>query len=209
MMSVYLSHHGFHTISALDGEEALNILESNMPDLTICDVMMPRMDGYQLTQDLRSAYPEMPVLIVTAKDSIDDKRTGFLAGADDYMVKPIDLDELKMRVAALLRRSRIATERIIRLGDTEICYDSLTVSRHQIKLQLTKKEFLLLFKLLSYPDRIFTRRQLMDDIWGMDAQSDERTVDVHVKRLREKCVGFPEFRIVTIRGLGYKAEKSS
>lgn len=207
MMAVFLRMNGYQVLSAFDGEQALSALETSIPDLVICDIMMPNMDGYELTRELRAAYPLLPVLMVTAKDSIDDKREGFLAGTDDYMVKPIDLDELNMRVTALLRRSRIATDRKILAGETVLDYDSLTVTRGDYTLQLTKKEFFLLFKLLSYPTQIFTRRQLMDEIWGMDAESDERTVDVHIKRLREKCDCFPEFRIVTVRGLGYKAEK--
>ncbi len=207
MMSVYLRMNGYNVLAAFDGEDALTVLESAMPDLVICDIMMPNMDGYELTRELREAYKELPVLMVTAKDAIDDKREGYLAGTDDYMVKPIDLDELNMRVTALLRRSRIASERKIIIGETVLDYDSLMVTRNDMALQLTKKEFFLLFKLLSYPTQIFTRRQLMDEIWGMDAESDERTVDVHIKRLREKCECFPEFRIVTVRGLGYKAEK--
>lgn len=207
MMAVFLRMNGYQVISAMDGVEALDKLELTLPDLVICDIMMPHMDGYELTQELRSAYPELPVLMVTAKEGIEDKRQGFKAGTDDYMVKPIDLDELKMRVTALLRRSKIATDRKIMIGDTVLDYDSLTVARNDVTLQLTKKEFFLLFKLLSYPTQIFTRRQLMDEIWGLDAESDERTVDVHIKRLREKCECFPEFRIMTVRGLGYKAEK--
>jgi len=207
MMAVYLRMKGYNVITAFDGEEALSALESTLPDLVISDIMMPNMNGFELTRELRDWYKELPVLIVTAKDTIEDKRAGFLAGTDDYMVKPIDLDELHMRVTALLRRSRIASDRKIVIGDTVLNYDSLTVTRGDHTLQLTKKEFFLLFKLLSYPTQIFTRRQLMDEIWGMDAESDERTVDVHIKRLREKCECFPEFRIVTVRGLGYKAEK--
>jgi Response regulators consisting of a CheY-like receiver domain and a winged-helix DNA-binding domain len=207
MMAAYLRMNGYNVIPAFDGEEALLALESTLPDLVISDIMMPNMDGYELTRELRDWYKELPVLMVTAKDSIEDKRAGFLAGTDDYMVKPIDLDELNMRVTALLRRSRIASDRKIVIGDTVLDYDSLMVTRLDNALQLTKKEFFLLFKLLSYPTQIFTRRQLMDEIWGMDAESDERTVDVHIKRLREKCECFPEFRILTVRGLGYKAEK--
>ncbi len=207
LMTVFLRRNGYEILQAQDGEEALKVLESSMPDLVICDIMMPRMDGYALTKDLRQAYPNMPILMVTARETIEDKRMGYRAGTDDYMVKPIDLDELLMRITALLRRSRIATDREIRMGETVLHYDALTVTRGDITLSLTKKEFLLLFKLLSYPGQTFTRSQLMDEIWGMDAQSDERTVDVHVKRLREKCEAFPEFRIVTVRGLGYRAEK--
>lgn len=207
LMSVFLIRSGFEVMRAQDGEEALSVMESAMPDLVICDIMMPKMDGFSLTRDLRRAYPELPILMVTAREALEDKRTAFSVGTDDYMVKPIELDELLLRVNALLRRSRIATERELRLGDTILNYDALTVSRGDVTLSLTKKEFLLLFKLLSYPGRTFTRSQLMDELWGMDAQSDERTVDVHVKRLREKCAEFPEFNIVTVRGLGYRADK--
>ncbi len=207
LMSVFLRRNGFEVMRAQDGEEALSVMESAMPDLIICDIMMPRMDGFALTRDLRQAYPELPILMVTAKEAIDDKRKAYSLGTDDYMVKPIELDELLLRVNALLRRSRIATERELRVGETVLNYDALTVSRRDVTLSLTKKEFLLLFKLMSYPGRTFTRSQLMDELWGMDAQSDERTVDVHIKRLREKCGDFPEFRIVTVRGLGYRADK--
>lgn len=207
LMAVFLRRNGFEVLKAQDGEEALAVMESAMPDLLICDIMMPRMDGFSLTQDLRQAYPTLPILMVTARETLSDKRTAFSLGADDYMVKPIELDELLLRVNALLRRSRIATDREIVLGETVLSYDAMTVSRGDVALALTKKEFLLLFKLLSYPGRTFTRSQLMDELWGMDAVSDERTVDVHIKRLREKCEDFPEFRIVTVRGLGYRAEK--
>jgi len=207
MMTAFLRMNGYNVLTAGDGEEALDVMESAMPDLVICDIMMPRMDGYQLTRELREAYPLLPILMVTAKETIEDKRRGYLVGTDDYMVKPIDLDELAMRVTALLRRARINTDRRITMGEVTLDYDALTVTRPGLTLQLTKKEFYLLFKLLSYPQQIFTRRQLMDEIWGMDAESDERTVDVHIKRLREKCEPFPEFRILTVRGLGYKAEK--
>ncbi|MBQ8536332.1 MAG: response regulator transcription factor [Clostridia bacterium] len=207
MMTAFLRMNGYNVLTAGDGEEALDVMETAMPDLVICDIMMPRMDGYQLTQELREAFPQLPILMVTAKETIEDKRRGYLVGTDDYMVKPIDLDELAMRVTALLRRARINTDRRIVIGEVVLDYDALTVTRPGLTLQLTKKEFYLLFKLLSYPQQIFTRRQLMDEIWGMDAESDERTVDVHIKRLREKCEPFPEFRILTVRGLGYKAEK--
>ena len=207
LMSVFLRRNGFEVMRAQDGEEALSLLESTMPDLIVCDIMMPRMDGFALTGDLRQAYPELPILMVTAREALEDKRKAFSVGTDDYMVKPIELDELLLRINALLRRSRIATERELRVGETVLNYDALTVSRRDVTLSLTKKEFLLLFKLLSYPGRTFTRSQLMDELWGMDAQSDERTVDVHIKRLREKCGGFPEFRIITVRGLGYRVEK--
>ena len=207
MMSAFLSMNGYRTQTAGNGEEALAVMERVLPDLVIADVMMPVMDGWQLTEEIRHAWPMMPVILVTARDSIEDKRTGFAAGADDYLTKPLDLDELLLHVNAVLRRSQAMTSHRLTVGQTVLDYDSLTVTRGETSITLPKKEFYLLFKLLSSPKQIFTRRQLMDEIWGMDAQSDERTVDVHIKRLREKCEIFPDFALVTVRGLGYKAEK--
>lgn len=207
MMSAFLSMNGYRTQTAGNGEEALTVMERVLPDLVIADVMMPVMDGWQLTEEIRHAWPMMPVILVTALDSIEDKRTGFAAGADDYLTKPLDLDELLLHVNAVLRRSQAMTSHRLTVGQTVLDYDSLTVTRGETSITLPKKEFYLLFKLLSSPKQIFTRRQLMDEIWGMDAQSDERTVDVHIKRLREKCEIFPDFALVTVRGLGYKAEK--
>ena len=208
MMCAFLGLNGYQTIPAANGEEALDAIERVMPDLVIADVMMPGMDGWELTQELRDAYPLLPIMLVTARDSLEDKRTGFTAGADDYLTKPVDLDELLLHVQALLRRSRAMTSHRLTIGDTVLDYDSLTVRRGDTLLTLPKKEFFLLFKLLSSPMQIFTRRQLMDEIWGMDSDSDERTVDVHIKRLREKCEAFPDFSLVTVRGLGYKAVKN-
>lgn len=207
MMCAFLGLNGYQAIPASNGEEALSQIDRTMPDLVIADVMMPVMDGWELTQELRRAYPLLPIMLVTARTTLEDKRTGFACGADDYLTKPVDLDELLLHVGALLRRSQAMTSHKLTVGETLLDYDSLTVSRGDLSITLPKKEFYLLFKLLSSPRQIFTRRQLMDEIWGMDAQSDERTVDVHIKRLREKCEVFPDFDIVTVRGLGYKAEK--
>ena len=209
MMCAFLGLNGYQTIPAANGEEALDAIERIMPDLVIADVMMPVMDGWELTEQLRGAYPLLPIMLVTARDSLEDKRTGFTAGADDYLTKPVDLDELLLHVQALLRRSRAMTSHRLTIGDTTLDYDSLTVRRGDLLLTLPKKEFFLLFKLLSSPMQIFTRRQLMDEIWGMDSDSDERTVDVHIKRLREKCEAFPDFSLMTVRGLGYKAVKNN
>lgn len=209
LMTAYLHMNGYQVLQASNGEEALAQMDKVQPDLVIADLMMPVMDGYTLTEQLRQSYPLLPVLIVTARETIEDKRRGFSLGADDYMVKPVDLDELLLRVGALLRRAQSVTSHQLTVGKTVLDYDTLTITREQIELQLPKKEFYLLYKLLSYPKQIFTRRQLMDEIWGMDAESDERTVDVHIRRLREKCEVFPDFTIVTVRGLGYKAEKKA
>ena len=207
MMCAFLGMNGYQTIAAANGEKAMEAIERILPDLVIADVMMPVMDGWELTRELRGAYPMLPIMLVTARDTIEDKRAGFTSGADDYMTKPVDLDELLLHVKALLRRSQVMTSHRLTVGETTLDYNALTVVRGDTVLTLPKKEFYLLFKLLSSPMQIFTRRQLMDEIWGMDAQSDERTVDVHIKRLREKCEIFPDFAIVTVRGLGYKAER--
>ena len=207
LMQACLEQEGYDVVVAEDGEQALEKLENSHVDLFICDIMMPRMDGYELTRVLREADYTQPVLFVTAKESFEDKRVGFGVGADDYMVKPVDMNEMLLRVSALLRRAQIANEHRLTVGQCVLDDQTLELTRGDVVIQLPPKEFYLLFKLLSYPKKIFTRQQLMDEIWGMDAQTDERTVDVHIKRLREKCEGFGDFKIVTIRGLGYKAEK--
>ncbi|HHT95051.1 MAG TPA: response regulator transcription factor [Clostridia bacterium] len=209
LIGTVLKQNGFNVLCANDGEQALEVLDSTKADLIICDIMMPNMDGYELTESLRWSNYNMPILMITAKETLEDKRKGFLSGADDYMVKPINTDEMLLRVNALLRRSKIATEHRIEVGDVIIDYDTLSVQKDTERIVLPKKEFLLLFKLMSYPKKIFTRQQLMDDIWGLDSETDERTVDVHIKRLREKLVNIDEFEIVTVRGLGYKAEKKN
>jgi len=206
MMKVYLEQNNYEALTAYDGIEALEVLDNNYVDLIICDIMMPRMDGIELTKSLRDSHYTLPILLVTAKGTMADKRLGFQAGTDDYMVKPIDLDEMLLRVEAILRRSNIINVNTIEIGKVRLIADQLTIVYSGQTLELPLKEFNLLFKLLSYPKQIFTRMQLMEDIWGMEAQSDERTVDVHIKRLREKLSHIKEFEIVTVRGLGYKAE---
>lgn len=208
LMTAFLEGDGYKVFQANDGNEALDIMDVSHIDLIISDIMMPNMDGYELTRELRQANYDLPILMVTAKDSFDDKKKGFMYGTDDYMVKPVDMNEMLLRVNALLRRAKIANEHKLEIGGITLDYDALTVQLPEgDSLVLPKKEFYLLFKLLSYPRQIFTRQQLMDEIWGLDNDADERTVDVHIKRLRDKFDGRPEFKIVTIRGLGYKAEK--
>ncbi|MFP4066556.1 MAG: response regulator transcription factor [Spirochaetaceae bacterium] len=207
LMSAILRRNGYKVVAAEDGETALEQLYSEHVDLLICDIMMPNMSGYQLTKEVRKRNPNLPILMVTARETLDDKKKGFRVGTDDYMVKPIDMDEMILRVSALLRRSRINTEHRLQIGEVTVDYDTLTVSREGTSLTLPNKEFFLLFKLLSYPRQIFTRQQLMDEIWGPEHDSDERTVDVHVRRLREKLGEYPEFNIETVRGLGYRAER--
>lgn len=209
LMAAVLKQNGYDVLVARDGVEAMEVMETSHIDLIISDIMMPNMDGYTLTETLRKTNNNIPILMVTVKEAFEDKRKGFLAGTDDYLVKPLDMDEMILRVAALLRRSRIINERRLTFGEVELDIDTLTVNKGGMSVLLPKKEFYLLFKLLSYPKKIFTRRQLMDEIWGMDAETDERTIDVHVKRLREKFSNFTEFEIITIRGLGYKAERKT
>jgi DNA-binding response OmpR family regulator len=209
LIGTVLKQNGFNVFSANDGEQALEILESTKADLIICDIMMPNMDGYELTSSLRDAGYNMPILMITAKDTMEDKRKGFISGTDDYMVKPINIDEMLLRINALLRRSKISTEHRLEVGDVVLDYDTLSVQSANETIILPKKEFMLLFKLMSYPKKIFTRQQLMDEIWGLDTETDERTVDVHIKRLREKLSDIKEFEILTVRGLGYKAEKKN
>ena len=207
LMEAVLRQHGYEPIPARDGIEALEVLDRKHVDLIVLDIMMPRMDGYEFTETLRSSGCELPILMVTAREKPADKHKGFLIGTDDYMTKPVDEEEMVLRIAALLRRSRIVNEHRLTVGDTVLDYDALSVTVPEGTLELPRKEFLLLFKLLSYPNKIFTRRQLMDEIWDMDSESDERTVDVHINRLRDHFRGNPDFEIVTVRGLGYKAVK--
>lgn len=204
-----LEENGYIAITAKDGVEALDIMDRKHVDLIIADIMMPRMDGYELTRQLRKAGGNTPILMVTAKETPSDKKKGFITGTDDYMVKPVDEEEMLLRIAALLRRSRIANEHRITVGGTVFDYDTLTVTSPDTKTELPPKEFMLIYKLLSYSGKIFTRRQLMDEIWDLDSDSDERTVDVHVNRLRERFKNNSDFEIVTVRGLGYKAVKRS
>lgn len=207
LMEDVLLDERYTPLLAANGQEALDILEHQHIDLMITDIMMPGMDGYTLTEQLRDAGYDFPILMATAKETIKDKRKGFIVGTDDYMVKPIDEEELILRVKALLRRAKIVNERKVIVGKVTLNYDSLTVSRESERITLPQKEFILLYKLLSYPDTIFTRMQLMDEIWGFDSQTDEHTVSVHIGRLRERFDTWPEFEIVTVRGLGYKAVK--
>ena len=202
-----LEDGGYHVLTAADGREAMEILDREYVDLVVLDVMMPRMDGYEFTRTLREGNNALPVLMVSAKQLPQDKKMGFLAGTDDYMTKPIDPEEMLLRIRALLRRARIASERKITVGDVVLDYDSLTVGRGEEVQVLPQKEFLLLYKLLSDPGKIFTRIQLMDEIWGADSETGWETVTVHVGRLRRRFEGWEEFEIVSVRGLGYKAVK--
>ena len=206
--TVLSSDSGYHAIPASDGLDALEMMDQNYIDLIVADIMMPNMDGYELTRTLREADCDLPILMITAKDQFDDIRLGFRSGTDDYMIKPINVKELVLRVEALLRRAKIASEKKIVAGSTVLNYDALTVTIHGKETTLPQKEFYLLYKLLSYPGKIFTRIQLMDEIWGMESESDDNTINVHINRLRKRFEAYPEFTIETIRGLGYKAVKN-
>jgi DNA-binding response OmpR family regulator len=192
-------------LTAVNGEDALAVLDTNHVDLILLDIMMPGMDGYAFTDELRSGGNMVPILMVTAKQLPADKKKGFLVGTDDYMTKPVDTEEMLLRIKALLRRSRIISERKLTIGKVELDYDALTVIRGDDHQTLPQKEFYLLYKLLSYPDKIFTRIQLMDEIWGMESESGDTTVNVHINRLRRRFECYPEFDLVSVRGLGYKA----
>ena len=208
LMADVLKFEHYNSILAHNGEEALEVLEKHRIDMIITDIMMPGMDGYTLTEQLRDAGYDMPILMVTAKDTAKDKRKGFLVGTDDYMVKPVDTEEMILRVKALLRRAKIVNERKITIGKVMINYDTFTITRESERVMLPQKEFMLLYKLLSYPDTVFTTIQLMDEIWGMDSESDTHTVRVHIGRLRDRFHGWSEFTIETVRGIGYRAVKN-
>ncbi len=196
---------GYEPITASNGLEALDVMERKHIDLMILDVMMPGMDGFELLRQLRGNGFDLPVLMLTAKQTLLDIKQGLRLGADDYMTKPADEEEMLLRIAALLRRAQAITERKLTVGDTVLTYDNYSVERGGESAELPKKEFLLLYKLLSNPNKTFTRRQLMDEIWALDSDSAEHTVVVHVNWLRERFRTNPDFEIITVRGLGYKA----
>ena len=206
-LKAVLENDGYTVTSAENGMDALEVMDKEHIDLVVLDVMMPKMDGYELTKTLRQSQNNLPILMISAKQLPKDKHMGFLAGTDDYITKPIDDEEMLYRIKALLRRAKIANEHKIFIGNVVLDYDSLTVSRGEEIVELPQKEFLLLFKLLSYPGKIFTRIQLMDEIWGAESETGWETVTVHIGRLRKRFEGWSEFEIEAVRGLGYKAVK--
>ena len=207
LFKAVLENAGYTVFTASNGEDALLMMEKEHIDLVVLDIMMPKMDGYEFTRVLREADNSLPILMVSAKQLPADKHQGFLVGTDDYITKPIDDEEMLLRIKALLRRAKIANERRIVVGDVILDYDSLTVTKNGEVQELPQKEFLLLYKLLSYPGKIFTRIQLMDEIWGANSGTGWETVTVHVARLRKRFENFEEFEIESVRGLGYKAVK--
>lgn len=204
-----LVKNGYSVRTASNGAEALDLVGAEYIDLIISDIMMPVMDGYAMVSSLREAGYQMPVMMITAKDAFDDMKLGFLSGSDDYMVKPINVNEMVLRVGALLRRAEMMNERRQTFGSTELDCDSLTVTTNGESVTLPQKEFMLLYKMASFPGKIFTRQQLMDDIWGYDTETDRHTVDVHIGRLRDRFRDNPDFQITTIRGVGYKVTKTT
>ncbi len=205
MVCTKLRQEQFQVYSAQNGEEALSLIDENYIDLIITDVMMPHMDGLSLVKALRQSFYELPILIMTARGELKDMEEGFKVGTDDYLIKPIQLKELVLRVNALLRRAKMAHEKQLVIGQVKIDYDAFTVTIDGVRHEMPKKEFYLLYKLLASPNKVFTRLQLLDEIWGMDTEVDERSVDAHIKKLRRKFSNLKEFDIITVRGLGYKA----
>ncbi|MBQ7406360.1 MAG: response regulator transcription factor [Clostridia bacterium] len=202
-----LTLEGYEVFTAENGEEALAVYDKEYIDLVIVDIMMPKMDGYAFTRALRETNKELLVLMISARQLPEDRKQGFIAGIDDYMSKPIDPEELVLRLRALLHRARLAESRRITVGEVTVDYDSFTVTGHGQTVELPQKEFLLLYKLLSHPGKIFTKIQLMDEIWGLDCETGWETVTVHIGRLRKRFEGWDEFAIENVRGLGYKAVK--
>ena len=202
-----LTKNGYAVTGVSNGEEAMDAIDAGYYDLIISDIMMPKMDGYALVRALRESGLTIPVMMITAKDAFDDMRMGSISGSDDYMVKPVNVNEMVLRVGALLRRAQLANERRQVIGNTVLECDSLSVHTGKETMTLPQKEFMLLYKMVSFPGRIFTRQQLMDDIWGYSSETDTHTVDVHIGRLRERFRDNPDFKIVTMRGVGYKVVK--
>ena len=206
LFETILKREGYSVFTAVDGLNAMEVLENQFINLIILDIMMPNIDGYEFVKELRESNCTIPILMATAKHLPEDKKRGFIVGTDDYMTKPIDTEEMLLRIKALLRRSQIVNSKKLSIGKVILDYDNLTVTRGNDKQALPQKEFYLLYKLLSYPNKIFTRIQLMDEIWGMETESSDTTVNVHINRLRKRFDSYPEFQIISVRCLGYKAE---
>lgn len=209
LIAKVLTKNGYQVFQCYNANDAYDVLFKNYIDLIITDIMMPGIDGYEFTAALRKEKIDIPVLMITAKEEFKDKVQGFSVGADDYLVKPINLDELVLRVGAILRRAKINNDRKVSIGTTVLNYDTFTVTTGDEVIELPQKEFNILFKLFSYPNQIFTRTKLMNEFWGMLSESDERTIDVHINRLRDKFKDNPNFEIITVRGLGYKVVKKN
>ena len=209
LIQALLEAENYTVTTAENGIEALNVFEKEHIDLAVVDIMMPKMDGYEFTKLLRDQNNNLPILMVSAKQEADDRHKGFKMGTDDYITKPIDVEEMLLRIKALLRRAKIASEHQITFDNIVIDYDSMTVKKDDEIQQLPQKEFLLLYKLLSYPGKIFTRIQLMEEIWGIDSETGWESLTVHINRLRKRFEGWDAFKIEAVRGLGYKAVKKN
>ena len=209
LIAKVLTKNGYQVFQCYNANDAYEVLFKNYLDLIITDIMMPGVDGYEFTAGLRKEKIDIPVLMITAKEEFKDKVQGFSVGADDYLVKPINLDELVLRVGAILRRAKINNDRKVSIGTTVLDYDTFTVTTDEEIIEPPQKEFNILFKLFSYPNQIFTRTKLMNEFWGMLSESDERTIDVHINRLRDKFKDNPNFEIITVRGLGYKVVRKN
>ncbi len=207
LMQAVLAAEGYFVLTAENGEDALQVMEREHVDLAVLDLMMPKMDGFAFTRALRETQNALPILMVSAKQASASRKEGFIAGIDDYMTKPVDEEEMLLRIKALLRRARIVSQRRLEIGEVSLDFDSRTVTRAGETVTLPHKEFLLLYQLLSYPGRVFTRIQIMDEIWGIQSETGWETITVHINRLRRRFAAYPEFEIVSVRGLGYKAVK--
>jgi len=201
----YLNDSGFNAKGCLRADEAYEMMYNNLYDLIISDIMMPGADGFEFAENVRRVNKRIPILFMSARDDLPAKQRGFRLGIDDYMVKPLDLDELLLRVRALLRRANIEADRKIKAGDLVLDADAMSAAVNDKEIPVTAREFNILFKLLSYPNKAFTRSQLMDEFWGIDSETTLRAVDVYVTKLRDKFSASSGFKIVTVRGLGYKA----
>lgn len=207
MFQRFLTRNGFSVTAVTNGKEALDVLSKDFFDLIVSDIMMPVMDGYELVHSLRDSGDNTPVLMITAKNEYEDMRLGFLSGTDDYMVKPVNVNEMLLRINALLRRAQMANDKSQTIGNTTLEFETFTVITGGEQIILPQKEFMLLYKMVSYPGKLFTRQQLMDDIWGYNTDSDVHTLDVHIGSLRNKFRDNPDFEIVTMRGVGFKVVK--
>jgi len=201
----FLNHSGYEATGCLSADEAYDAMYNTMFDLIVSDIMMPGIDGYEFAKTVRSLNEEIPILFMTARDDFASKQRGYRVGIDDYMIKPIDLDELFLRIGALLRRAKIASSRTLTVGSFTMDMDERTAYLNGEEISLTTREFNLLYKLLSYPKKTFTRTQLMDEFWDAETASGTRTVDVYMTKLRGKLAGCDDFEIVTVHGMGYKA----
>lgn len=200
----FLNHSGYEAVGCINANDAYDALYENMFDMIVSDIMMPGVDGFEFAESVREINQEIPILFMTARDDIASKQRGFRIGVDDYMVKPIDLDELFLRIGALLRRAKIASSRKLEIGSFVMDADEHTAYLGEVEINLTNREFSILYKLLSYPKKTFTRTQLMDEFWDADTETAPRAVDVYMTKLRQKLSKCEDFEIVTVHGLGYK-----